>query len=232
MAAVILAAGRSERYGSDKLALPLPDGRTVLGRSVEAVLTLHPALAPVFLVTPAPRTAATMAMVDRLGPGPEGEQVRPVATNPGGGQGDSLAAGIRAVRDQSEAGAALIVLADQPFALDATWEILWAAFRAHPDSVATAAEMDGLPRPPVLVRRQAFEDLAGLHGDVGGRRVLEGLGPRLYRVPFADGLWARDVDTPEAYRDLLAALRGQASREREAAADGGSARAGGATPGG
>lgn len=204
IAGVILAAGRSERYGANKLALKLPDGRTVLERSLRAVLELSPRLTPVFVVTTDVTALAAL-------PGPEAsgaglDRIRVIRMDPSGGQGDSLAAGIRAVRDTTDCGAALIVLADQPFALDATWQALWDAFRSAPDVLASAAEAAGIVRPPVLVRREGFEGMAALRGDVGGRKVLEGFGAWVHRVRFPEGLWSRDVDTPEGYRDLLTAL--------------------------
>lgn len=192
-----MAAGRSQRYGRNKLALPLPEGETVGERALRGLLEAVGDGAPVVLVTtPVTLREAFLAVAAE-------RRVRVVYADPNAGQGDSLAAGIRAVRDGTSAGAAWIALADQPYAFPAAYGPMWSAWQADDALWAVAARGDGVVRPPVLVRRVAFDRLATRSGDTGGREVLRSLAPHVAAVDVPGVLWMLDVDTPEAYEALL-----------------------------
>lgn len=199
VAGLLLAGGRSTRYGTNKLALPLPDGSTVGMRSLLELAQAVSGSAPVLVVT----TEATWRAVFTDLPDSVRSRVRAVWADPAGGQGDSLARGIRAVRDETACDAVLVCLGDQPLALRTARGPLVSAFEADPAVLAVSASLGGTRRPPVVIRRGAFPLLDQLTGDVGGKRALQGLGQGVTGVDLEDGAWARDVDTPEAYQELL-----------------------------
>jgi len=175
-AAVILAAGASNRFGSPKQLARLGD-RTMLETVVE--LARGAGLAPVIAVVP-----------PGLAP-PSG--VTPVANaDPGAGLSRSLRIGLAAV--PAEVGAAVILLGDQPTVAAGTLKALLevAAVTQRP---VVAARADGRIGPPVILARAAFALADGAIGDEGLRSVLEGHAELLATVEV--GEHAPDVDTPE-----------------------------------
>ena len=187
IAGLLLAAGRSRRFGTDKLCAKL-DGKAVIRWSVG---TLSP-LEAVYVVVPPGADAVTQAL-SRL-------DVRFVV-NLGRDEGmaSSIRAGIGALPD--EVVAVVIALADQPRSLAAVTAAL--VDRWHGGDVAAVVPLylDGRGHP-VLFGRECFPALLALRGDVGARGVIESLGARAAVVDVADHMPA-DVDTPEA----LAALQ-------------------------
>lgn len=186
IAGLLLAAGRSSRFGTDKLCAKL-NGKAVVRWSAEA-------LSPVderYVVIPPGADAITQAL-SRL-------DVRFVI-NLGRHEGmaSSIRAGIAALSD--DANAVVIALADQP--LMSANVVLELCGRWRDGDVAAVAPeyLDGRGHP-VLFGRECFEALAALRGDVGARSVLDALGDRVGRVSVDDAMPV-DVDTPEALQAL------------------------------
>ncbi|HEY0315497.1 MAG TPA: nucleotidyltransferase family protein [Sphingomonas sp.] len=182
VAAVLLAAGQSTRFGmADKLAAPLK-GMPLRLHAVRALAPLP--LAARFVVT----GRATLDW-----PGLE------VVVNdrPETGMAHSIALGLAAAR-RSGAQAVLIVLADMPFVPTEHYRRLLACYRG-PDSLA--ASSDGTRRmPPALFGADWFAILETLSGDQGARALLD----RAESVVTApENL--HDIDWPE---DFAAAQAG------------------------
>lgn len=187
IAGLLLAAGRSRRFGADKLCAKL-DGKAVIRWSMAALSPLD----AVYVVIPPGADAVTQAL-SRL-------DVRFVV-NLGRDEGmaSSIRAGIAALPD--DVAAVVIALADQPRGSPAVTRAL--VDRWHVGDVAAVAPsyLDGRGHP-VLFGRACFPALLALRGDVGARGVLEELGDRAATVEVPAAMPA-DVDTPEA----LAALQ-------------------------
>lgn len=157
VAAVVLAAGESRRYGSPK-QLALWHGRSllehVLERARQAGLRPVVAVVPIWLTRPASL--------------PEGDALRWVRNpHPGRGMSHSLQLGFAALPDEVDA--AVILLGDQPTVPVQHLHDLLAARGGHP-YVATMS--DGVFTAPVLVERSAFDAVATPSGDIGLREVL------------------------------------------------------------
>lgn len=186
IAGLLLAAGRSTRFGADKLCAKL-DGKAVIRWSVAA-------LAPVdviYVVIPPGADAVTQAL-SRL-------DVRFVV-NLGRDEGmaSSIRAGVAALPDEVQA--VVIALADQPRAAESVTRVLCERWRAGDVGAVAPMYSDGRGHP-VLFGRECFGALLALRGDVGARAVLDGLGARVALVHVADARPA-DVDTPEALHAL------------------------------
>jgi CTP:molybdopterin cytidylyltransferase MocA len=174
VAAVVLAAGASTRFGSSKQLVRL-DGRTMLERVVgKARVT---GLDPILVVAPS---------TVELPPGIE----RVANDEPAAGMSRSLQLGVDALPPGVEA--ALILLADQPIAPMATVEAILHAATERP--VIAARDAAGVHAPPVLICRRAFGLAAEASGDAGLRSVIAAHAELVATVDVDEH--PPDVDTP------------------------------------
>ena len=185
--AVILAAGRSSRFGGDKLMAPLA-GRAVLGRVLDTVTaSAHDGiLRAAYLVTR--NDADPEAVLAR-----EAGAIVVVAERAGEGLALSLRAGLDRVASSAPASgaAALIVLGDQPgLRRDVIAEVVrrWRATGA----VAVRPEYAGEPGHPVLLDRRIWPEVARLEGDAGLGGFLRRNALELVQVPGRNP----DIDVP------------------------------------
>jgi molybdenum cofactor cytidylyltransferase len=178
VAAVVLAAGASRRYGSPK-QLVVVDGRTLLEHVIGTAMGAG--LEPVIVVVPV-----------WLSP-PSGSDVTGARwirnAFPERGVSLSLRLGLGAV--DSATSAALILLGDQPGVPPAT---IAAVLSARGDRPLVAASADGVLAPPVLIERTHFHLADDLTGDVGLRALLRDNPDLVSSVPVA--AHAVDLDTP------------------------------------
>lgn len=187
IAALILAAGRSTRFGAPNKLLAdfrgQPMLRHVLGIAEAA------GIAPRLLVT-GHEAAAVRAQAGRA----------TVIDNPDYRMGlsTSIRAGIAALPEDIDA--AFILLGDMPRVRPATLERLAAVSRDDP-ALAFVPVFEGRWGNPVLVRRSLFPSLMQLHGDQGARKLLEASREVLREVPVDDAGVLADFDTPEALAD-------------------------------
>jgi molybdopterin-guanine dinucleotide biosynthesis protein A len=197
VSAIVLAGGRSSRFGRDKLAEPI-DGRTLLGHAIEAVRPFATEI--IVVVAPGSTTiptvpAAVIVVHDTVAF--EG----PLA---------GLLSGLGAAREP----VALVVGGDMPSLIGAVLEAMLAELGAPgpsdgPDALdgtqAVILEHDGRPRPlPMAVRREPA--LAAADRLIGaGERRLRALAAALTAHVIAESTWRpmdpggltmRDVDTP------------------------------------
>ncbi len=186
IAGLLLAAGRSRRFGADKLCAKL-DGKAVVRWSATALTSLD----AVYVVIPPGADAVTQAL-SRL----DVRFVVNLARDEG--MASSIRAGVAALPPDAEA--VVIALADQPLAsADITSRLVQQWKDGDADAVAPVFS-DGRGHP-VLFGRVCFETLLQLRGDTGARTVLDALGPRLALVRV-DGPMPADVDTPDALLEL------------------------------
>lgn len=181
VAAVILAAGSSTRFGSPKQLARIGE-RSML----ECVTQVagDAGLAPIVVVVPNGITApgGTLAVVN---------------DRPQDGLSRSLKMGIGAVPGGAEA--AVVLLGDQPTLPVTTIERLLGQLTDGPPVAVTRA--NGRIGPPVLLRREAFHLVAEAVGDQGLATVLH-RHPRL--VAHVDvPTHAPDVDTPADLAGLV-----------------------------
>jgi molybdenum cofactor cytidylyltransferase len=189
IAGLLLAAGRSSRFGADKLCAKL-DGKAVIRWSAQA---LSPTDA-VYVVIPPGADAITQAL-SRL------DVSFVINLGRHEGMASSIRAGVAALSDDVEA--VLIALADQPLVSANVTRALCERWREGGVAAVAPEYRDGRGHP-VLFGRECFSALAELRGDVGARSVLDALGDRVAMVPV-DATMPIDVDTPEALQALQGA---------------------------
>jgi molybdenum cofactor cytidylyltransferase len=183
VAAVILAAGASTRFGSPK-QLARIGGTTMLEAVAE--IARNAGLAPIIAVVPPDLTV------------PPGVLAVP-NDRPGDGLSRSLRLGFDEVPD--EADAAVILLGDQPTLSVSTVRAVVDGVR---DRAVVAAEAGARLGPPVLVMRRAFAEVDAARGDEGLRRLLAERPELVTRVTVESH--PPDVDTPADLRALDARI--------------------------
>lgn len=189
IAGLLLAAGGSQRFGSDKLLAPLPEGTPmavecarILRRGLEAE---DPLLAVV-----RPDQTELAALLEA-----EGVSVF-FSSRAQGGMGFSLADGVAEARRRwPQAAGWLVALADMPFVRINT---VAAVARAVEEGAAIAAPFEGDMRGhPVGFSAALGDELAALEGDEGARHVIAAHAHQLVRIPVRDLGVLMDIDTPE-----------------------------------
>lgn len=184
VAAVILAAGESRRFGSPKQLATL-DGRPLLQHVIDAAGGAG--LAPIIAVVPPglPPLSASVSRVDN--PQPEL------------GMSYSLRLGFGELPEDADA--AVILLGDQP-TVDAS--LIHALLAARGATPFVSTRVDGVLVPPVLVEGSYFATVQEARGDSGLRDILRRDPALVTGVDLAAPL--PDVDVP----DDLAAMKAQA----------------------
>jgi len=182
MQPILLAAGRSARFGGNKLLHPLADGTPVaLAAARNLVAALPGALAVV--------NAADVELVRLLEDAGLRVSVCPHAED---GMGTSLAWGVSQTAD---ADGWLIALADMPFIAAQTLRAVAETVR---EPLAIVAPVyNGRRGHPVAFGRGHGAALAALSGDSGARALLQAHQSKLVLLPCDDPGVLQDIDLPE-----------------------------------
>lgn len=186
LAAVVLAAGRSQRFGAQNKLLERLAGMPVIAHSVEAAGACFP---DVIVVTGEDHDAIAHAL--------RRYSVRLVRCDPDRvGIGYSIAAGVSALSPQA-VGAAML-LGDMPLITTATLNALANAFiDAQARRIVHATDVDGVQNNPVIWPRAFFKELRNLKQDRGAKGLIRDA----IAVPVRDRQEFLDVDTPEALEE-------------------------------
>jgi molybdenum cofactor cytidylyltransferase len=190
VAAIVLAAGQARRMGGTHKLLARLDGESLVRRAARTACGSQ--ARPVIVVTGhrAPEIEAELL----------GLNVR-VVHNPDYAEGlaTSLKAGLACV--PSEAGAAIVLLADMPGVTSAIIDRLIGAFAARKGPSIVLPTAGGKRGNPVLWSREFFPELMTVMGDSGARHILGAHEEAVERVEIGAAA-AVDVDTPEALRAI------------------------------
>jgi molybdenum cofactor cytidylyltransferase len=192
LAAIVLAAGASRRYGPENKLLAAIGGQPLV-RCV-AKETLAGGVGEVVVVTgcDAPQIERALAGVPvRLVPNVHWES----------GMGSSIAAGVRALGEDIEG--AFIVLGDMPFLSAVVLRSLASAFEGSKGrAIVYPATPDGVQRNPVLWPRRYFAELGALAGAEGAKELIRAHADESIPVMLESVSLFADIDTPA---DLTAA---------------------------
>lgn len=180
--ALVLAAGRGTRFGSDKRLARLSDGRTLLAATLSRVQAQFAEVWVVIRADDDPRA---------LGLGSDVKLVR--AAQAADGMGASLAAGMAALAG-SDAQAVAVLLADMPWIKASTLGRL--ANAAHAELIVMPC-VAGRRGHPVLFGRRFWGELMRVCGDRGGRQVLNANPQACRQLDVDDHAVLLDVDTPQ-----------------------------------
>ena len=179
-AAIILAAGRGERFGGGKWSALL-GGVPLIDHALAAACA-----APVTRIVVVARDDVPVLRDD-----PRIAVIRMASA----ALSASLRAGLAAAGDMD---GAFVFLADMPLV---PHDMAAKLLAVQGDAIAALPTWQGQPGHPVLLSRRGFALAEGLTGDEGLGRMLRGRADAL-RLPVAEQGAVQDADTPEA----LAAL--------------------------
>ncbi len=209
-AAIILAAGSSSRMGSGRHKLMLPlDGRSVLARVLDA--TLASQARPIVVVV-GHLSAQVRLQIEHY---TNYDDVMLIEnTRYLSGMSSSVRLGIQTLlandykneQSHSHVDSALILLGDQPLITPSIIDGLITAYRAAEKRIV-APLYKGKRGNPVLFDESLFPELIEVTGDEGGRTVLNRHRDEIELVEMEDTQANFDVDTWEAYEQVVEAWK-------------------------
>jgi molybdenum cofactor cytidylyltransferase len=186
VAAVVLAAGGSSRFGSPKQLLPWK-GKTLLEHVVDTALESSAQQVVVVLGHEASRIGALL-----------GHRAAELVVNDNwaAGQSSSVRTGLQALPATCEA--CLFVVADQPNLTAMLLDQLLARYRRTLASIVAPVHHERRGNP-VLFARSLFPELLQMQGDQGGRQVMGRHEHEVETVEVADESLFLDIDTVDDY---------------------------------
>lgn len=184
---VLLAAGKSERFGSAKILLPLGE-KPMLRHIAEIILASEANGLTVVLgeVVKEARTALQDLQVQYI-----------INEDWPSGQSTSIKKGLKAL--PREASAALFFLADQPFISTELINEIIKRYKGSHDRVIIP-RVGAQRTNPVLIDRSFFPELEKIEGDTGARALFD-------RFPISWFDWEDerlllDIDSPDDYKKI------------------------------
>ncbi len=190
VAAVVLAAGGSTRFGQPKQLLSW-EGRPLVTHIAD--IAWSAGLDPVVVVIGAAAESVAPVLAGR-----PFQIVRNYRWETG--VSSSLNVAIAALPPTVEA--ALFIPADQPLITPQFLQHCVETWRATGAGIVIPQTPDGKRGNPVLFSREFFAELATLSGDVGGRALFNRHADRIVPEPVTDAHILSDVDTPASFLAL------------------------------
>jgi molybdenum cofactor cytidylyltransferase len=190
-AVLVLAAGEASRMGKPKQLLPYNDStilKTVLDKTNKAKV------GNVYCVLGANYNQIQASIKDLSG--------IQIFNNKcwEQGIGSSISYGLKQIlRQEPDLDNILIALADQPLIQVAHYQKLLASI-GNSQVVATEYE-SGQLGVPAIFNKSCFEQLLGLQGNIGAKKLINSI-PNTLAIPIKVQL-LKDIDTPEDYENLL-----------------------------
>lgn len=178
---ILLAAGSSRRFGSNKLVVPLPDGTPLVLAVVRRLQFVVNAV--IVVVHPQDQVLPELLATENV-------QVV-ICQNADAGMGASLAAGVAASGD---ARGWIIVLADMPAIQISTLQRVAQAL--DNGAVLAAPYHAGQRGHPVGFHSSVRDELLTLSGEAGARDILTRHAAAVVRLDVDDAGILLDIDTP------------------------------------
>jgi molybdenum cofactor cytidylyltransferase len=193
VAALVLAAGRSTRMGSNKMMADI-GGAPMIARTVDAVLASK--ASPVVVVTGHQPERVRAALAGRS-----------VAFAHNAHYAEGLSTSLRVGLDAlpGDIDGVIVCLGDMPGVTAAHLDRLIAAFDPDAGAAICVPSFDGKRGNPVLWSKAYFPEMREIAGDVGARHLIGAHADEIRDVAMPDSGVLDDLDTPAALAAHLAA---------------------------
>ena len=185
IAALVLAAGRSRRFGAVNKLLAEVDGTPMVARVVAAATASKAATVVVVTGHQAAKVRAALAGAEFVD-----------SPDYAAGLSASLRAGLAALPDDIDG--AVVCLGDMPRVTAGLIDALIDAFEPAQGAAICLPTHRGKRGNPVLWARRFFAEMAAVTGDTGARHLIGEHADVVCEVPCDDDAVLVDVDTPEA----------------------------------
>jgi len=196
ISALLLAAGMGERMGGVKQLLSLGGQRMI-----EAALeNLQGSRVDEIIVV-------LGFAAEEIRPVVEGKERVKVVINPqfAEGMSTSIHEGLQAMNPRAQG--ILIALADQPFIPPEVIIKLIEGFAAGAKGIVLPVYQGKRGHPVILDRKKYEPELLDLHGDVGGREIVQKHPEDVLEVAVASKGVLMDIDAPEDYQGIQGGSR-------------------------
>ena len=193
---IILAAGSSSRFGKIKQLLHFK-GKTLLKHTIEEAA--QAGAVPIIVVTG--------AKADEISEGIKDQNVE-IVFNKDWEQGiaSGIVVGVKtAITLNNRLEKVIIAVCDQPFVSSSVFQQLFEKQNTTTKHIVASAYADTIGTPALFTERY-FDELMGLTGDHGAKKLFKEHGDDLATVEFPDGYI--DIDTREDYENLLTGKSG------------------------
>jgi molybdenum cofactor cytidylyltransferase len=190
IAALLLAAGRSSRMGTNKMLAEI-DGRPMIARTAQRLLSSH--ARPIIAVLGNEADAVDAA----LGKLPIERVMNPEFAD---GMSTSLVRGLAAL--PADAAGVVVCLGDMPLITGRDIDRLVAAFNPLEGRAIVVPTRRGKRGNPILWARQFVPEMMALSGDQGARKLIEEHADLVAEVEMDSDAIFIDIDTPDALAQL------------------------------
>lgn len=197
--AIILAAGLSKRMGKPKLLLPFNEVPII---HYPVSLAVENQLNPIVIICGKymDNIKNTLCHFDGKVKFIYNEYYET-------GMSTSLKLGINTVKDQVDA--VLVFLGDQPLVPNEVIQKILQEYQTNKEKgiCIIRPRFGDQQGHPILFDRSVFHQFQHLHGDVGGKEIIEANKKHMKIIDFSNDNWGIDIDTPEEYDTLIKGVR-------------------------
>ncbi|MCI5045344.1 MAG: nucleotidyltransferase family protein [Aquisalinus sp.] len=186
LAAIILAAGESTRFGERNKLLARLNGKPVLTHTLETVSALG--LGQVILVSGHDRQMVERLAVNYPVSPHHNEAYR-------SGMGSSIACGVHELHAATKG--VFVCPGDMPYLPAAVFHAMASRFATNEQQAIIRPSFDGKPGHPVLFPAHLYSDLAQLSDDLGARAIITRNPSRLVILNWPDNTVLTDIDRQE-----------------------------------
>jgi molybdenum cofactor cytidylyltransferase len=209
IAGILLAAGGSERFGSEKLLTQLPSGERLLERALK--VHLLSSISPLILVV-SPSLGSLIEegavfSASKLSIGKRVNGRHTFSSQWGGGRlvinedfqkgmSSSIHKGLSCLKHDERGNGVLISLSDLPLLTTETIDFFVEKFFEEKIGILVPVFNDATGHPVIFDMALFKEDIASIEGDAGLRVLIRNYPEWVTRVPWYDDSVTWDVDTP------------------------------------
>lgn len=208
---ILLGAGSSERFGSEKLLTLLPSGETLLEKALKVhlqsqisplIVVVSPMLGKIIRQKTGIFSFSRIRIGKRIGPWHAfscqwGEGRLVINENFREGMSSSIQKGVKCLKDEEETNGLLISLSDLPFLTSETINFFIKKFLEEQIGFLLPAFNDITGHPVIVDINRFKNDIGNIRGDVGLRVILKKYPKAVKKVPWRDDSVIWDIDTPE-----------------------------------